>query len=148
MQKTVVRGGSCRCSCPMALTYAPFLGRHANWFRLVSRLVVCAKYLVQQLSRKYTEKTHGLPQAGPAPVQPYPGALILRQSEQQRGKNANQMRKQNRKKRNFKKRADCNKFWPTSRLDGLDLGLRPIKIGCKCVFDLLWGVVSRGLWVN
>lgn len=36
----------------------------------------------------HTEKTHGLPQAGPAPVQPYPGALILRQSEQQRAKNA------------------------------------------------------------
>lgn len=40
----------------------------------------------------HTEKTHGhghgVPQAGPAPVQPYPGALILRQSEQQRVKNA------------------------------------------------------------
>lgn len=93
MQKTRVKGGSCLVPARWALTYVPFLGRHANLFRFAPRLVVCAKYLVQQLSRKYTEKTHGLPQAGPAPVQPYPGALILRQSEQQRGKSARQKKR-------------------------------------------------------
>lgn len=133
----------------MALTYVAFwvgtrtgsvLCRSASVNSVVS--VVCAKYLVQQLSRKYTQRKHTdclkLPE--PGPVQPYPAALILRKSEQKTKTRQSREVKKTKTQKTSKNAAIAINFETTFRRACIsNLGLKPIKIGLKCVFDLLLG---------
>lgn len=87
------------------------LGRHANWFRFLLLLflfsccclVVCAKYLVQQLSRKYTEKTHGLPQAAFGSGTALSGGINFTEERTKSKRDREKREAENRRKENKKK---------------------------------------------